>query len=192
MLFDYEGGASPTPDGESTMTTTRWSAEEIAALIRRSDTAACRAIAALWSYQAPDERKAGITLVKNGVGFNCAHAPAAAELARWICSPNPRQPSNYDLGFKRRTGGWMTFNGVERCRVEVARHIALHYTKQLASIANGEAPETPVYPDRDNDRRWCEGESDIQCEELASRRIAFSSSPSREHPNNRLHQNYWG
>jgi len=156
-----------------------WTTDEIAALIRRSDIAACKAIASLWSYQAPDERKSGVTIVKNAVGFNCAHAPAASSLARWICSSDPRNLDSMILGFRRRVGGWMTFNGEERCRVEVARHIALHYTQQLTDIANGIATDPPQYPDRDRDRRWCEGESDIQCEEYYSNIDCYRDDPER-------------
>lgn len=75
-----------------------------------------RAILAIFERQTFTEQEEQITRFKNGVGFSAAHAHVMSYCANWLIRGN------------HLSGKW----------VDKSQSVMIHYTKQLAAIANGE------------------------------------------------------
>lgn len=94
-----------------------WTKERIAHLLRTSDRAVERAMVAIYDRQTQDEKQVSDTRHTNRRGFTAAHAKRGSYFARWV------------LGGRRLSGH----------HLDRARQIALHYTAQLAEVANVKA-----------------------------------------------------
>lgn len=94
-----------------------WNKERIAKLLNENDKAVERAIIAIYDRQTQDEKATSDTRHNNGRGFRANHASKGSYYARWC------------LGGRRLTGHHLAN----------ARKIALHYTQQLADVANAKA-----------------------------------------------------
>jgi len=88
--------------------------ESIAALLCRSDRAVERAMVVLYERQTQYEQQTSTTNQYNDRGFNACHARFGSKMARVV------------------KGGHTIFPAY----MPKARKIALHYTRQLAEIAN--------------------------------------------------------
>jgi hypothetical protein len=93
---------------------TKWNRDSIAKLLHTSDRAVERAIVAIYDRQTQDEKATSDTKHTNHRGFRSNHASKGSYYARWVNSG-------------RRLSGF---------HLENARKIALHYTRQLAEIAD--------------------------------------------------------
>ena len=124
---------------------------DIRMILDTNPDAAMRAVCAIFRNQTDYEKSVRATVNKNGCGFRANHAKAGSDLALWMTR------GNNDGIMRRRVGGTAIYNGREVSRVWLAYEIAGWYAEQLATIANQRM--------EDRDRRWCEGEADIQCEE---------------------------
>ena len=91
-----------------------WTEQQIVALLDRSDLAVERAVVAIFNRQTSDEKSTSATRYLNGVGFRSNHASKGSHYARWVNSG------------KRLTGK----------HLELARHIAKQYRRQLCEEAN--------------------------------------------------------
>lgn len=100
-----------------------WNKAKIEKLLNENDKAVERAITAIYDRQTQDEKATSDTRHNNGRGFRANHASKGSYYARWC------------LGGRRLTGHHLAN----------ARKIALHYTQQLADVANAKAV-TPVVP----------------------------------------------
>ena len=94
-----------------------WTKDRISSLLLSNDLAVEKALVAIYDRQTRDEKMSEDTLHHNGVGFSGAHAKRGTYFARWVLS-----------------GRHLTGHHLAR-----ARSIVLHYTKQLAHIANVKA-----------------------------------------------------
>jgi len=90
-----------------------WDEAGIRELLSRSDRAVERAVLAIQEFQTEDEKRAGDTRWRNGVGWSGAHARSADYYCRWIRSG------------KRLSGRYLV----------KARKMTMHYAGQLAKIA---------------------------------------------------------
>lgn len=91
-----------------------WNRAKIEKLLRTNNTAVERAIVAIYDRQTADEKAVSDTKHTNSRGFSAAHAKRGSYYARWI------------RGGRRLSGE----------HIDKGREIALHYTQQLADIAN--------------------------------------------------------
>lgn len=88
--------------------------ESIKDLLSKNDRAVERAILAIYGRQTLDEQAMGDTRHYNGIGFSGAHANLGSYLARWLLKGNHLTGKHLDK----------------------ARHMSMHYSRQLAEIAN--------------------------------------------------------
>src|SRR6188768_583217 len=99
-----------------------WNKAKIEALLVKSNPAVERAILAIYERQTQDEKVTSGTRHRNSRGFSAAHVSKGSYYARWV------------LGGRHLTGHHLAN----------ARRIALHYTQQLADVANANAPKPSV------------------------------------------------
>jgi len=92
-----------------------WNKAKIKSLLERSDKAVCRAMEVLYDRQTLDEKQTSETRHSNRMGFRAGgHAVSGSYFGRWV-----------------KSGRKLTGRHLEK-----ARSIALHYTQQLADVAN--------------------------------------------------------
>lgn len=91
-----------------------WTPAEIKAKIADNDAWMLRGLLAIYKYQTMDEQEVGEARYLNGVGFSGAHAYFAGEMAKLL-------QRNIRLSEKQ---------------IACCRKIMLHYSTQLALIAN--------------------------------------------------------
>ena len=94
----------------------RWTPAEIKENIIHNDQWLTRGLLAIFNKQTASEQEAENTMEDNKVGFSGAHAEFASSLA------------------KQLQKGWK----LSQKQVVAARKIMVHYSSQLAKIANGE------------------------------------------------------
>ena len=88
--------------------------EVIKSMLEKSNLAVERALVAIYDRQTLIEQRVNNTQYLNSEGFSVAHARRGSFYARWIISGRKLSGNHIDKG----------------------RNITLHYTKQLAEIAN--------------------------------------------------------
>lgn len=93
-----------------------WTAAEIKANLADKDEWLFRGLLAIYDYQTQDEQDVGEAKYLNGVGFSGAHAYFAGQMAQLL-------KRNVRLSPKQ---------------IACTRRIMLHYSEQLARIANHE------------------------------------------------------
>lgn len=94
-----------------------WNKERIAKLLNENDKAVERAVIAIYDRQTHDEKATEATRHNNGRGFRANHVSKGSYYARWCLD------------------GWhLTGHHLAN-----ARGLALHYTQQLADVANAKA-----------------------------------------------------
>lgn len=98
------------------MTATKYTGEYIRNQIENNDRWLERGILAIFDYQKKDEQNMDTTLYHNKVGFSGAHASFLSYCAKYIKSG------------RHLTGRFR----------DKARRFMMHYSDQLARIANGE------------------------------------------------------
>jgi hypothetical protein len=99
-----------------------WTPAEMKELVASRNDAVEHAIIAIYKFQTPDEQGVGVTYYDNKVGFSGAHAEFCTSLAEQL-------KAGRHLSCKQMT---------------IARKYMLHYSKQLAMIANGTLVEQPI------------------------------------------------
>ena len=114
----------------------KFNRSQIDNLLKRSPIAVEVGIVRLWQLQTHDERQAGKTKHRNGVGFSGVHARRGSKLAGWL------------LGLDRRFRPIYNFKHLNHVRaprilfisdpVDAALHITLKHSQQLTDIANGD------------------------------------------------------
>lgn len=72
-----------------------WNKESICQLLQCNDRAVERALVRLYEAQTQDERQAGETRLRNGVGFTAWDAPLYSRLARDILAGRPLGPAAF-------------------------------------------------------------------------------------------------
>jgi len=133
-----------------------YTTDDIRMILDTNPDAAMRAVCAIFRNQTGYEKSCRATVNKNGYGFRANHAKAGSDMALWMTR------GNHDGVMRRRVGGTVTYNGRQVSRKWLAYEIAGWYKEQLAVVANhGCFGDTG----RERDRRWCDGASDVQCEE---------------------------
>ena len=138
---------------------------DIRTILDTNPDAAMRAVCAIFRNQTDYEKSVRCTVNQNGYGFRANHAKAGSDLALWMTR------GNHDGIMRRRVGGTTTYDGRVVRRTWLAYEIARWYTEQLSVIANRRA--------EDRDRRWCDGESDEQCEEYYGDLDCYQDDPER-------------
>lgn len=115
---------------------------EIRNLIATNDRAAIRGVAAIFQRQTAREMTSDQTLIINDLGFSQAHALMGSALAKEAIATGTLEgdipmfgPVSVKGGKVRADRVRSEFRGMKK--IDVARHIALRYSRQLTDIANG-------------------------------------------------------
>ncbi len=110
-----------------------WNKAKIRSLLETSDKAVCRAMEVLYDRQTQDEQQASDTRHSNRMGFRAGgHAISGSYFGRWV-----------------KSGRKLTGHHLEK-----AREIALHYTQQLADVANAKASAAQPVMQPDTVSNW--------------------------------------
>ena len=124
------------------MTNKTYTQNEIRTLIARNDRAAIRGVAAIFQRQTALERGIDQTILVNDLGFSMAHALMGSALAKEAVATGTLEGEIPFFGPVTVKGGRVRadrvrseFRGMRK--VDVARHIAMRYSRQLTDIANG-------------------------------------------------------
>ena len=108
----------------------------------KAEMAAFRAVLAIWKKQTETEKECFDTHVNNGVGFAKADAAHGTALAEWMMGFGwneewTMKDAARDGKFRRRPAGQVRRAGGQMHRVDLAKHLAWKYRKQLRMIAYG-------------------------------------------------------
>ena len=119
-----------------------WTENEIVELVTGSDTAAMRAVLAVWKRQTEDEKSSHTTRHDNTVGFSQADAGHGTSMARWMMgfgwnTGTTMTEAAEDGTMRRKIGGACKRAGGTMSRMDLCRKLAVKYRRQLMEIANG-------------------------------------------------------
>jgi hypothetical protein len=122
--------------------TKTYTQSEIKTLIATNDRAAMRGVAAIFQRQTAREKGLDVTIHVNDIGFSQAHALMGSALAKEAIATGKLEGNIPFFGPVFVKGGRVRadrvrseFRGMRK--IDVARHIAMRYSRQLTDIANG-------------------------------------------------------